>query len=299
MRAEHFNVGDGFQLVVHRHDGPSLRGVVFLVHGMAEHGARYARFADSLAEIGYSTVAPDLRGHGATSALNGLRGSFGDGGYFRVIEDLEALGKTLDNQYPDLPIVVFGHSMGSMLAMVLAERQVMRIDKLILSAFPEHPGILVHAGKVVSSVFSILTGADQPSTFMDKLTFGKFSRGIKDRRTDFDWLSRSAAEVDAYIADPACGEVFTVGFFGALAQLTDDAHTHLNRLPNKLPVFSIGGSDDPVVGRGAGFRRNVSKIKQHVPNLNTQLYEGGRHELLNDLCRDAVMADVRAFIETT
>jgi alpha-beta hydrolase superfamily lysophospholipase len=296
MRTEPFDVGDGFKLVVHRNDVSDVRGVVLIVHGMAEHGARYQRFAEQLANIGYATVAPDLRGHGATSRLNGLRGSFGNGGYMRVIQDLEILGQALDRIHPNAPIVVLGHSMGSMLATVLAERQEMRIDKLILSAFPEHPGVLVHAGMVVSRILSLVSGADTPSTFMDQLTFGKFSRGIANRRTDFDWLSRDPREVDAYIADDACGEVFTVGFFGALARLTDDVHKNLSLLAGDLPMMYIGGGDDPVVGRAKGFDRNVQKIKQAVPHLQSKLYPGGRHELLNDICRDEVITDLKAFI---
>lgn len=296
MRTEPFDVGDGFQLVVHRNDEPAVRGIVLIVHGMAEHGARYQRFAEQLTDIGYATVAPDLRGHGATSKLNGLRGSFGSAGYLRVVQDLELLGHALDRMYPNVPIVALGHSMGSMLALVLAERQEMRIDKLILSAFPEHPGLLVHAGKVLSRVMSLVSGADKPSKFMDHLTFGKFSRGIANRRTEFDWLSRNAQEVDAYISDPDCGEVFTIGFFGDLAQLTDDSHKNLSLLAGDLPVMYIGGGDDPVVGSAQGFARNVEKIKQSVPQLRSKSYPGGRHELLNDSCREEVVADLKAFI---
>lgn len=296
MRTLPFDVGNGFQLIVHRNDVPDTKGLVLIVHGMAEHGARYDRFSQQLAKIGYSTVAPDLRGHGATSRLNGQRGSFGAGGYLQVVEDLEILAKSLDREFPNLPIVVMGHSMGSMLAMVLAERQEVRVDKLILSAFPEHPGLLVHAGKFVSRVLSALSGADRPSKFMDQLTFGKFSRGIPSRRTDFDWLSRDTVEVDAYINDPDCGEVFSVGFFGALANLTDDVHENLSLLSGDLPVFYIGGGDDPVVGRAAGFARNTAKIKQYVPGLQSKNYPGGRHELLNDICRDDVVADITKFI---
>ncbi len=297
MTQRHFTSGDNFTLLVHDARIETPIATVVIAHGMAEHGARYQRLAAALNTKGIHVIVPDLRGHGATSRLNGVRGSFGKTGRNRVIADLEELIAEVHTEHGSKhPVVLFGHSMGSMLAMRVAQRQKTQLSGLVLSAFPVHPGLLVGAGKLVGNVLSALFGSDKPSPFMDKLTFGKFTKGIKNRRTDFDWLSRNPSEVDAYIADPDCGEVFTNGFFGELARLTDEAHTHLNKLDPQLPVLYFAGDDDPVVGKAKGFARNVAKMKSAIPLLEQRLYVGGRHELLNDVCRDEVMVDLIQFI---
>lgn len=295
MITEHFTATDGNTLVVHRQHSNDEKGIVLVVHGMAEHGARYQRFADNMNRIGISVVAPDLRGHGATSRLNGVRGSFGKAGRERVIEDIEALFRSLQKAHPNTPLFLFGHSMGSMLVMRLAQRKNVKPSAMVISAFPTHPGALVIAGKVMGRFMSWVSGPDRPSAFMDNLTFGKFSRGIANRRTNFDWLSRNAEEVDRYIADPDCGEIFCNRFFYELASLTDDVYRSLHELSPALPVFYIAGGDDPVVGKSKGFEKVAARIRAVSPNLEVKRYDGGRHELLNDTCRDEVIADLKTF----
>lgn len=295
MITEHFSATDGHTLVVHRQHCEAEKGVVLILHGMAEHGARYKRLAHDLNSIGISLVAPDLRGHGETSRLNGVRGSFGDGGRQRVLEDIEELFASIQNDHPNKPIFLLGHSMGSMLAMRVAQRQKVHPTAIVLSAFPTHPGALVLAGKIMGKIMSRISGPDTPSKFMDNLTFGKFSRGIANRRTDFDWLSRNAKEVDAYIADPDCGEVFCNRFFYELASLTDDAYKSMHLLPAELPLMYIAGGDDPVVGKAKGFEKVAARIRAVSPKMTCKNYPGGRHELLNDTCRDEVVADLQNF----
>lgn len=296
MNTDDFKASDGCVLTVHSNRVSHPKAIVVIAHGMAEHGKRYLRFSKNLNEAGFSLVAPDLRGHGQTSPQSGTRGSLGVGGRNRVIHDLEELISLEKKNHPSTPIVLFGHSMGSMIAMRIAQRGEVKIDGLILSAFPTHPGALVHAGKIVGRLLSAIFGQNSKSKFMDQLTFGKFSRGIKNRRTDFDWLSREAAEVDLYIADPDCGEVFTSRFFMELAYLTDEAHKNLNDLPTNLPLMYIAGGGDPVVGKYKGFLKVAETIKKHVPKAIANCYTDGRHELLNDTCREQVIHDILKFI---
>lgn len=297
MTNRQFTANDGFKLQLYEASAPNPRATLVIAHGMAEHGKRYARFAEHLNALQINVVVPDLRGHGETSRINGTRGSFGTGKRNRVIVDLEEIASEVRRVHGSKhPVFLLGHSMGSMLAMRVAQRQNVKLSGLVLSAFPVHPGALVVAGKLVGNLLSAIYGKDTPSKFMDQLTFGKFTKGIANRRTDFDWLSRDAAEVDAYIADPDCGEVFTNSFFGELARLTDDAHKHLVEVDPILPVLYIAGDDDPVVGKAPGFQKNAAKMKTAIPLLETRLYAGGRHELLNDTCRDEVIADIAAFI---
>lgn len=297
MTHKPFVASDGFTLQLHEARVTAPLATLIVAHGMAEHGKRYAAFGSRINALQINVVIPDLRGHGETSRVNGVRGSFGAGGRDRVITDLEEIivqqRKEFGNKHP---VFLMGHSMGSMLAIRVAQRQQVKLSGLILSAFPVHPGALVLAGKIVGNLLSALYGNETPSKFMDKLTFGKFTKAIENRRTDFDWLSRNADEVDAYIADPDCGEVFSNGFFGELARLTDDAHKHLMELDPILPVFYFAGGDDPVVGKADGFAKNTAKMKPLIPLLRSKLYPEGRHELLNDTCREEVLKDIEDFL---
>lgn len=295
MNTSDFIASDRHVIKLHASRSEAPKATVVIAHGMAEHGMRYHRLGAALNTHGLSMVAPDLRGHGLTSSANGVRGSFGVGGRARVIADLEAI---IDREVEtsNAPVFLFGHSMGSMLAMRIAQRRKSNLRGLVISAFPVHPGALVTAGKIMGKLMGAIKGSDIPSAFMDQLTFGKFSKGIKDRRTDFDWLSRNAEEVDRYIQDPSCGEVFSNRFFYELAALTDDAHKNLNLLPAELPILYIAGDDDPVVGKAKGFAKNLIKLRRYSPTIESKTYHGGRHELLNDLCRDETTNDLIAFV---
>lgn len=297
MTHKPFVASDSFTLQLHEATVVDPRATLVVAHGMAEHGKRYGALCERMNAQKIGVVIPDLRGHGETSRMNGVRGSFGPGGRDRVITDLEEIITEQRKEHGNKhPIFLMGHSMGSMLAMRVAERQKVKLNGLILSAFPIHPGGLVYAGKLVGNILSAIHGHETPSKFMDKLTFGKFTKAIENRRTDFDWLSRNSEEVDAYIADPDCGEVFSNGFFGELARLTDDAHKHLMELDPILPVFYIAGGDDPVVGKAQGFAKNIAKMKPLIPLLKSKLYPDGRHELLNDTCWEEVLKDLEDFV---
>lgn len=295
MKGTFFQLSDGHQLWLNEFGSPNADHCLFLVHGMAEHGARYERFGNFLSERNWRLVVPDLRGHGKTAEKNGQLGSFGPEGWKRVLDDLIELSEHLAKQAKG-SFAIMGHSMGSMLALAMAQSGQLPEGKMVLSAFPPHPGLLVHAGKLMSRLASALLGADRPSPFMDQLTFGKFAKGISKPRTRFDWLSNDPKEVDAYIADAACGTVFSNGFFGELARLTDSVHNGFSRLPKTLDCLLVAGSDDPVVEKLKGIERNRAKFERYLPEFKIRIYSSGRHELLNDTMRDEVMNDVYLFL---
>lgn len=303
MASSFFTASDGHQLALHRLKPDGNRGTVLIVHGMAEHGRRYGHFAEAFgvasSSDGWRVISFDLRGHGETSRMSGLRGSFGRGGWKRVVQDIEELGAALREELPDGHFVLFGHSMGSMLAGIVAERGELKIDQLILSAFPPYPGLLVYAGIGLSRLLSAFGMRDKPSRLMNVMTFGSFSRGIKNRKTDFDWLSRDDDMVEQYINDPDCGEVFTTGFFGDLASLTDYVHAHMGKIPATLPVLYIAGSEDPVVEKARGAKCVVDKLNKYVPQSRYRIFEGARHELLNESNRDEVISFLISALDET
>ena len=132
------------------------------------------------------------------------------------------------------------------------------------------------------------------------MLFRSYNKKIEHPRTDFDWLSRDGSRVDQYIADPRCGFVFTVNGFGALFELISGLYRkeNLAHIPKELPVYMVSGTADPVGGYGAGVLKAYHSLKgAGVKSVDLKLYEGGRHELLNETNRDEVMLDIYGWLE--
>lgn len=277
----------------------TARAVVQIAHGMAEHSARYARFAEALTDAGFAVWANDHRGHGKTSTAARDRGYFADGdGWGVAVDDLEAVAGAARAAHPGLPLFFFGHSMGSMLGRDHASRHGDELAGAIFCGTAGDQGLLGKIGVRLAAAEARLRGRRAVSPLLDKLTFGSYNNAFKPARTRFDWLSRDPAEVDAYVADPRCGEVFTAGFF-------TDLIGGLNRLPGlagryraDLPMLFISGDRDPVGGNGKGVREAAEAVRAGgVTDLTCTLYPGARHELLNEVIRDRVTADVVAWLD--
>ena len=278
----------------------STRAVVVIAHGMAEHGERYARFADALTGAGFAVYAADHRGHGRT-AEGGTLGYFAESdGWNRVTDDIDTVVTHASAEHPNAPIVLFGHSMGSLLARTYAVRHGERLTALVLSGTPADAGTLGLVGSKVAAAEARLRGAKHPSKLLDKLSFGAFNKAFKPARTDFDWLSRDDAEVDAYVADDKCGFIATAGFYvdmlGGLRLV--NTPSFVAATPAKLPILVVSGDADPAGGDGRGVEAAAAMLREGgVEDVTLMLYPGARHELLNETNRDDVTAHVLAWIE--
>ncbi|WLR91180.1 alpha/beta fold hydrolase [Shinella zoogloeoides] len=262
------------------------RGILLLSHGLAEHSARYAAFAAHMAAEGFHVYAHDHRGHGFTTAPDAPRGQFAPcNGIGRVIADMRAVRDHAVARHPGLPVVLFGHSMGGLLALAFAEAHPADIDALAVWNSNLEPGL---AGRIAQGVLAaerMLKGSDVPSGILPRLTFGAWGKSIAGRRTAFDWLSHEPAEVDAYIADPLCGfdvnvsmwiDIFAVTFAGASAD-------GLARLPKRLPIHLVGGDEDPATDRGRATLAFAERLKKsRLEDVTTMVYRGMRHETLNE-----------------
>lgn len=275
------------------------KAVVQIAHGMAEHAGRYARFAASLNAAGYAVIAHDHRGHGETAALPADRGFFGAAdGWTTVIDDLDAVQATARTLWPGLPVFLFGHSMGSFMAQDLIARPGQALAGAVLcgsNGTRPPPG-----ARTLARIERWRLGPRGRSALINALAFGAFGKKIPNRRTDADWLSRDPAEVDAYVADPACGFVATVQLWidllDALARLGTDAHKA--RVPKRLPVLSIAGTADPVSGGAKGITPLLEGYgRAGLADVTDRRYEGARHELLNETNRDEVTRDVIAWLD--
>lgn len=294
---------DGLEIFVYRwmpEDVPP-RAVVQIAHGMAEHAARYERFAAALCQAGIGVYANDHRGHGRTAGGLENIGFFADtDGWNKVVADMGELRRVIGEENPGVPVFLFGHSMGSFLSRTFISRHGNEIQGVILSGTGGDPGLLGKVGLFIARTLCFLKGAKSPSPLLNALSFGDFNKPFRPNRTDFDWLSRDEAEVDKYVADPLCGAVFTAGFFVDLIGGINEIHTPdtYGRTPRDLPILLFSGAQDPVGACGSGVREVFDAYqKAGIEDIQMKLYEDGRHEMLNETNRQEVMENVIQWIQ--
>lgn len=256
-------------------------GVVQIAHGLAEHGARYARFAKALNAAGFLVHAVDHRGHGRSAA--GRLGDFGPAGFAGLIADVAQFGAALRALHGGLPLFLFGHSMGSFAAQAALVDNASTWSGVVLS------------GSTALDVFAAAMAqapADAPAGL------AAFNAGF-EHRTGYEWLSRDAAEVDAYVADPWCGwdipDDVIPSLFAPAPRLADAAV--LAGVRGDLPILIASGDADPLAGGGALVRLLGQRYRDAgLADVTVKLYPAGRHEILNESNRDEVTADIVAWL---
>lgn len=297
----HLKAPDGVSIAVHCwHPGGQPKAAIQIAHGMAEHGLRYERFAEPLTAAGYVVYANDHRGHGQTALERQALGHFADDqGWERVLEDLAQLNRHIAVELPNLPIVFFGHSMGSFLGQSLIARHGRGWAGAILCASNGPPKGLASVGRYMAKMEKLRLGSHGKSDLLAKLSFGAFNKAFAPNRTDFDWLSRDSSEVDKYIADPLCGfpcsTTLWCDLLDALPSLS--APQAIARIPKTLPVLMIAGTRDPVSAGGKGLKPLLDLYHAAgIRDVELKLYEQARHELLNETNREEVTRDLLAWI---
>ncbi len=274
----------------------NARGVVQIAHGMAEHGKRYESFAQALVKRGYLVYANDHRGHGETAGSIENLGYFADeNGWDLVVKDMYLLTQQIKSKHPDLPVFLFGHSMGSFLARDYISLFGKEIKGVILSGTSGDPGFLANIGILLTKLTCLLKGKKAKSPLMDKLSFGSYNNAFKPVRTEFDWLSRDKEEVDKYINDPFCGTVFTEGFFNDLLKGIKNIHKPdvIQVIEKDLPIYIFSGEKDPVGKNTKGVLEVIRDYqKAGIKDVTYRFYKDGRHEMLNELNREEVIKDV-------
>lgn len=276
------------------------KAVVQLVHGIAEHIRRYDGFAAYLNSLGYVVVAEDHMGHGDSIGKDGIQGYF-HGGWFAAVEDSYQLLRKTREDYPELPYILFGHSMGSfMVRTILAKHPDSGISGCVICGTGWQPKALLSVAIPICKLVAKRTGETKPSPALQGLVFGGYNRRVEHPRTAFDWLNRNEKCVDAYLADPLCG-------FTASAGLLRDMLTGISYIEEKsslaamekeLPVFFIAGGDDPVGNYGEGVRRAAQEFrKAGMKNVSVKIYPLCRHEILNELNKQEVYQDVAKWMD--
>lgn len=284
-----------------RNAGPGARGVIQVNHGLAEHAARYGRFAQAMADRGFHVYAHDHRGHGHTTAPDAPPGIFAArDGAAKVIADVGAVHDLVAAEHPGLPVILFGHSMGGLIALNFLLRHPGRVNAAAIWNANFTAGAPGRAAQAILAWERFRLGSDVPSRLLPKLTFGAWANEIKDRRTEFDWLSRDRAEVDKYVADPLCGWNASVSMwsdlFGFIFYGADDRN--FASVQKSLPVNLVGGEKDPAADGGKAVLALSERMRRiGFSNLATRVYAETRHESLNELNRDIITGDFAAWAQ--
>ena len=269
------------------------RAVIQINHGLAEHAARYGRFADFLAEHGIHTYAHDHRGHGFTTAPDAPPGRFGiPSGRDKVIADVAAIHSLIRTEHPGLPVIVFGHSMGGMIALNYLLRYPQNVLAAAIWNANFSAGLAGRAAQLILAWEKFRLGSDVPSRLLPRLTFQAWGNTVPGHKTPFDWLSRDAEEVRKYIDDPLCGWDASVSMwqdvFGFVFHGADDRN--FVSLRRDLPINLVGGEKDPATDGGKAVTDLDGRLRRMgFSNLSSTLYPDTRHESLNELNRDMIM----------
>jgi alpha-beta hydrolase superfamily lysophospholipase len=275
------------------------KAIVQIVHGWAEHAARYGRVAEALCRHGYGVYADDHRGHGRTAQTTADLGFFAEReGWNKCVQDLWHVNQHIAANHPDTPIVIFGHSLGSFLVQQFISEHGDAVAGAVLSASNGKPAAVAPFVSRLARLERLRVGPRGKSALLQKLFFESLNKPFEPARTPFDWLSRDTVEVDKYIADPLCGFDSTVQLFiDVIGGLQDVATpSRQARIPKKLPVYIFSGSRDPV-------GRNINQLLEAyraaaLEEVTYKSYPDGRHESLNEINRDEVTRDLIAWLDS-
>jgi alpha-beta hydrolase superfamily lysophospholipase len=265
--------------------------IVIISHGASEHSGRYDRFAQALNNAGYAVVAIDHRGHGLTSA-GADSAIMGAGGGQAVVDDLhELIDNARSSIGSELPVFLFGHSLGSLMAFAYLTQHSQGLAGAILCGFAADLDGVADLG-------ALLAGFDTPELRDESAAaiLAANNSSFEPARTPYDWLSRDVAEVDLYAADPLCGDAHPLTF-GYLIDVFDLVAPLVDRMADiTCPVMVIAGGQDPAAGMGEFARIAAAALGRAGVTADLTIYENARHELLNELNRDEVTADILGWL---
>ena len=274
------------------------KAVFQIIHGIAEHVERYDHFAEYLAEHGYLVVAEDHMGHGKSGGDGAIAGYF-HGGWNAAVEDSYGLLTTLQQEYPHIPYILFGHSMGSFIARnILSRYPDSGIAASIISGTCWQPAFAMPAIVKLMDVICRFTDEEKPNEKLQNLVFGSYNARIEHPRTSLDWVSRDKQVVDAHPMNH--------GFRPAAGLLRDmmvglnqvERQENLSAMDKKLPVFFVAGGDDPVGNYGKGIHAAADAFREAgMQNVSVRIYPLCRHEILNEINRQEIYEDILQWTE--
>ena len=272
------------------------KGILHLVHGMTEYIGRYNLLMSIISTAGFIVCGFDNLGHGKTASED-ERGFIAEkDGYRFLIEDVKIFGDSVKADYPDIPYYLFGHSMGSFIVRLAAEKYGESIDKLIICG-TGGPNPAAGAGLLICDIISLFKGKRGYSGFIENMAFGSYNRKFPGG-TKYEWLTKDKKIIEAYAADPLCTFRFTLSALHDLVKLNSlcNKPEWFKNMRKNLPILLISGADDPVGDYGKGVKAVYEKLKEQGCNVQLRLYKNCRHEIHNDTCKTESTQDILKFL---
>lgn len=283
--------------IIYPPDGMKPVGVIEFVHGMSEKRQRYEKTMKYFSEKGFICAISDLKGHGENILTKDDLGYFGEKGYKGLVDDVHEFTMFLKREYPGLPFVLIGHSMGSLIVRAYLKKHSREINAVILSGSPsDNP--MAGLGKKLIRFMEIFRGGHYRSPMIEKMVTGPFEKPFAKEGILNAWLTTDRSVVEDYNKDPLCGVPFTLNGYYALMSLLQSVYSKLgwtSKNPS-LPIMFISGAEDPCRRSDKAFKKAVTHLKNcGYPNIYSKLYQDMRHELFNEKNCDEVYEDIIKF----
>lgn len=302
MRTDEYYVSKGAgQIHVCRWmpDKPPV-AVLQIIHGIAEYVERYDELARYMNDLGYAVVAEDHMGHGKSINGDGIQGYFHGGWFTAVADSYELLQKTRA-EFPDLPYVLLGHSMGSfMTRTILCAYPDSGISAAVICGTGWQPRALLATGIAIADAVCKAKGESTPSDKLQNLVFSNYNKRVKNPQTPFDWVCSDPKVVSDYVADPLCGFTASCGLLREMLKgiAYIENPRNLAAMKKDLPVFFIAGGDDPVGSYGRGVRQATQAFQEaNMADVTCKIYPMGRHEILNEPNKLEIYNDIAAWLK--
>lgn len=279
------------------------KAILQIIHGMVEFIDRYDGFAKYLNEHGFLVAGEDHLGHGESVQSDEYHGYFGDEGNAHVIADIHHLRELLQKEYPDTPYLMLGHSMGSFLIRQYITENgcayAQGLKGVIVMGTAWQPAPVLAMGKLMAKLLGTKK-VGKSAELIDKMSFGSYLKRIENPKTISDWLTKDEKIVKWYRNEPWCTFHFSPNAYYNMFLGMQKAHDieRMKKLPEGLPILFCAGAEDPVGNWGEGVRKAFMVYTENTPcEVSIKLYDGDRHEILNELDKDQVYEDMREFLE--
>ena len=273
------------------------KGIVHILHGMAEYGARYAHFAQFLVEQNYIVYIHDHRKHGKSLQRNERVGIFTHDTWEDMIEDIHHVQNFIKSNEADLPHIILGHSMGSVLLRHYLTIYGEDVDRAIIMG-------TVHSSLLANKFGILLSAACEgvvPSIrnkVLDYMFVGHMNKTFEPANTEFDWLTRDRKVVEWYINSPLCGYQYSPRFYKEFSKGLDYVSSEENIMKTpQIPISFISGDMDPVGQFMDGVHKVYDMYNRLGYDVNLKSVANGRHEILNEINKEEVYAIVLDLIE--
>ncbi|RKI41417.1 alpha/beta hydrolase [bacterium D16-51] len=296
MKRFQIKAKDSYKLSVHVFPARQPKAVIQIIHGMEEHQERYEDFAEFLCQNGYTIVTSDMRGHGMDAADLGYFKE--KNGHYALISDQVKILKFIRRKYPGLPVFLFAHSMGTIIARVLLQSYSAYYEKAVLSGFPNYQAG-AYAGLFLSSLLKMLHGPKYKSALLQQASVGIFNKAVNNPKTEADWICSNPETVNAYLNDPYCGIGFTCSAFHDLYCLMIQMHKPeaYKNVHKTMPLLMLCGKEDPCVGGKKGRNDSYHILSAAGFQKISQItYPEMRHEILNEKKHRLVYQDILTFL---